>query len=159
MMICEVCKKRQATVHMTDIVNDEKREIHLCQECAEAQGVMTHTSFSLPDLLAGLTKKRATQGGEDVTCQECDLSWSAFQARGRLGCANDYQAFRKELMPMIERIHGKTEHVGKRIATGESGRQRELADLQRRMRDAVEREAYEEAAELRDAIEGLRQES
>jgi len=158
MFICEICKKNQATVHLTDIHNEEKKELHLCQTCAEAKGISFNTNFSLPDLLAGLTKKRADAGAADATCDQCGLRYSEFQARGRFGCANDYAAFHDELLPMIERIHGKTEHIGKRPAGDhDTAGQKELADLQRRMRAAVGREAYEEAAELRDAIERLKQ--
>ena len=35
-MKCQFCSK-PATVHLTDIVNNHKKELHLCQACAEAQ--------------------------------------------------------------------------------------------------------------------------
>ncbi|MBN1256532.1 MAG: UvrB/UvrC motif-containing protein [Planctomycetes bacterium] len=158
MFICEICKKRPATVHLTDIHNNEKKELHLCQDCAEKKGIAFHTNFSLPDMLAGLSKKKSAASDSSLDCPECGLSYNEFQARGRLGCPHDYQAFHEELMPMIERIHGKTQHVGKSIAANKaSARQKEILNLQRKMRAAVEREAYEEAAELRDTINRMKQ--
>jgi protein arginine kinase activator len=33
-MMCEECQMRPATVHITKIVNNEKSQMHLCEECA-----------------------------------------------------------------------------------------------------------------------------
>lgn len=33
-MNCEECGKRQATLHLTKIVNGEKTEYHICEQCA-----------------------------------------------------------------------------------------------------------------------------
>jgi protein arginine kinase activator len=159
MFICEICKKNQATVHVTDIHENEKKELHLCQECAEAKGISFQTNFSLPDLLAGLSKKKKDRPNRDLACPECGLTYNEFQARGRFGCSHDYQAFREELMPMIERIHGRTRHRGKRAALQPALPQphrEEIDELQQQMREAVDREAYEEAAQLRDAISRLK---
>ena len=32
-MICQNCKKREATIHITEIVNGYRREKHLCNMC------------------------------------------------------------------------------------------------------------------------------
>jgi protein arginine kinase activator len=157
MHICEICKKKTATIHLTDIHEDEKRELHICQECAEAKGIALKQTISLPDLLSGLSKSVTRPPEDDPVCDHCGLRFSEFQSRGRLGCSRDYSAFRKDLMPMLERIHGKTKHVGKSPRDGEqSALQKEIGALQRRMREAVDREAYEEAAALRDELNTLR---
>ena len=33
-MKCQKCQVREATNHMTEIINGQKQELHLCQECA-----------------------------------------------------------------------------------------------------------------------------
>lgn len=153
MLICEVCKKKPATVHLTDIHNGEKKELHICQVCAEAQGITLQPSLSIQDLLSGISKKVSKGQTLDPECKTCGLKFSEFQARGRLGCAQDYSAFRDELLPMLNRIHGNAQHMGKAPGVAaHSGEQQELLTLQKQMRDAVEREAYEEAAALRDQI-------
>ena len=53
-MICEKCQKQHATVHLTEIVNQEKKEAHLCEECARSSGVGIKFSFSISDILGGL---------------------------------------------------------------------------------------------------------
>ena len=160
MFICEICKKVPATVHLTDIHDGQKKELHMCEACAEKQGINLKQDLSLSDLLAGITKvHRQEPAPPDPKCEHCGLAFSGFQQRGRLGCAQDYRVFRSELMPIIERIHGRVRHTGK--TPGESGAddtvRRELVQLNRQLRDAVEREAYEEAAVLRDRINALRE--
>ena len=38
-MVCQKCQKNEAVVHLTDIVNNTKKEYRLCKECAEMHGV------------------------------------------------------------------------------------------------------------------------
>jgi protein arginine kinase activator len=77
-----------------------------------------------------------------------------FKAAGRCGCPNDYDVFREPLLPLLERIHRGSKHVGKvpPHALKHAAVQIELRDLRRQLRTAVEQEAYEEAARLRDRI-------
>lgn len=160
MFICEICKKHPATVHLTDIHNNEKKELHLCQGCAEAKGISFQHNFSLPELLAELTGSHAVNKNKpDIVCDICGLSYNEFQARGRFGCANDYKAFHSELIPMIERIHGSTRHIGKvPQESGKTSTHKNLMELQKKMKDAIDREAYEEAAEIRDQISHIKKE-
>jgi len=53
-MVCDLCKKSQATVHLTEIVDDQMSEMHLCEECARKKSVQMEQQFGLADLLAGL---------------------------------------------------------------------------------------------------------
>jgi protein arginine kinase activator len=33
-MLCQNCNEKEATVQLTKIVNGEKTELHLCEDCA-----------------------------------------------------------------------------------------------------------------------------
>jgi protein arginine kinase activator len=93
-------------------------------------------------------------------CPICEITFYEFRNQGRLGCPHDYEFFEKELMPLIVNIHGETEHVGKhpeRSAAG-SRRQMDLIRLRREMKDAVRREDYERASQLRDQIRDMERE-
>jgi protein arginine kinase activator len=174
-MKCESCDKAQATVHLTEIVNKKKRELHLCEECAAQRGLSIKTAFvdisekgagekevlSLPaaELKGALEKAppAALQKVDDLSgtsCPVCGLTFGEFRASGRLGCANDYMAFKRGLVPLLEKIHGQVEHKGKVPAhVGERlERQKRLADLRQRLSQAIQREEYEQAAVLRDEI-------
>jgi protein arginine kinase activator len=62
--------------------------------------------------------------------------------------------FEKELEPLIANIHGETVHKGKKPKHGAAGTQQrtELIRMRREMKDAIEKENYERAKELRDEI-------
>ena len=160
-MMCENCKKRQATIHLTEIVNDTKKEVHLCETCAEKQGVIKQ-QMSVADFLAGLAGSGAAarQKLPDIRCPQCGLTLAEFQSVGRFGCAEDYTAFRDRIMPLIEKIHDAIQHVGKTPTRAGRGVQREkrLRHLQAELRHAVEREQYEDAARLRDEVRNLEEE-
>jgi len=86
----------------------------------------------------------------ESSCPDCRLRYVDFRAGGRLGCPRDYEVFRTGLMPMLLRFHGASRHVGKRARSrpGAADRLR----LRARLRQAVAREDYEEAARLRDQL-------
>lgn len=156
---CQSCKKQPATVHLTDIVQGgEKRERHLCEQCAQEEGIMPKAQMHVPinELLAGLVVNKASiQQLADLTCPQCGATFVEFRNSGLLGCPADYDAFEKALIPLIERAHeGASHHIGKvpmRLGAPRSS-ENELVRLRRRLAKAVEAEQYEEAAKLRDKI-------
>jgi protein arginine kinase activator len=77
-----------------------------------------------------------------------------------LGCADCYTAFRDELLPLLENIHGEVQHVGKlpRRAPQDSRRRQDLIRLRSEMKSAISEELYERAAEIRDQIQQLERE-
>jgi protein arginine kinase activator len=160
-VICQVCKKHIATVHLTEIIKDKKREIHLCEECAGKKGVAFKSQqFSIQDLLSGLVNSQAAQEiakMSQIKCPICGISYLEFRQHGRLGCATDYTVFKEGLLPLLEKIHGSVEHVGKIPKTSgdavKSGK--ELLDLRQALKRAVDSEDYEKAAEIRDRIKAL----
>lgn len=154
-MLCERCKKNVATVHLTEIVKGKKLERHLCEECSKEEGYTIKTHVSLQDLLTAFISAHSDASEmAETSCPDCGMSYVDFRSEGRLGCPNDYEVFREAIDPLLEKVHGKVEHLGKLPSrAGESQRrQRDLMTLRRRLRKAVEREDYEEAAKLRDLI-------
>lgn len=157
-MKCQNCHKRDATVHLTEIKSGSKHEMHLCESCAAAKGLPGKAHFSIQDLLAGIassqqssSQKRRTK---ELLCPSCELTISQFQSTGRFGCADCYKAFEAEIMPLIEKIHDSTQHVGKvpGRASPEVALQKEVRHLQLELKKAVKEENYEKAAEIRDRI-------
>src|SRR5438876_5638863 len=154
-MKCQSCSS-PATVHLTDIVNGQKKELHLCQACAEQQQLIKQQELNLPAILQTLIGQHVGQLTDELarlTCPACGIKYMEFRAEGRLGCPNDYQVFRAGLEPLLERIHRAGRHVGKVPRHRPSAaRQAELIELRQKLRQAVDSEAYEEAARLRDLI-------
>jgi len=154
---CQFCSN-PATVHLTDIVNNQKKELHLCQACAEAQHLITkQQELNLPAILQNLIGQHLGPQTDELarlTCPACGTRYMEFRAQGRLGCPHDYNVFRTGLLPLLQRIHRSTRHTGKSPRRGPPApeRQAELVELRRRLQAAVQAEAYEEAARLRDLL-------
>jgi protein arginine kinase activator len=157
-MKCQICDN-PATVHLTDIVNKKKRELHLCEQCARERNLIPEQpgpQLDLKALLNLLTHPFPQPGqsaGEDLiaqpvteACEICGLTLAEFKAEGRLGCPHDYESLRAALEPLLERIHRSTAHTGK------APRGVRLQEWKKRMQAAVAAEDYEEAARLRDLI-------
>jgi len=153
MQLCQICNKNTATWHITDIVNGESRELHLCDECAREKA---KSGASMTNFLADLVKSSTKQIGKmsKLVCPRCGASYLDFHTQRRLGCPHDYEAFGESMMSLLEKIHGDTRHMGKVPvgADGRAARQAELRRLRQALRRAVENEHYEEAALLRDRI-------
>lgn len=153
---CQVCGQ-SATVHLTKIVNGKKREEHFCQECAEKQELLKQQELNLTAILQSVIGQHVGAASDELsrlTCPQCGIKYMEFKAAGRFGCPHDYQVFREPLLPLLERIHRGNRHVGKvpPHALQHAALQTELRELRQQLRNAVEQEAYEEAARLRDLI-------
>jgi|SRR3989338_5925332 len=157
-MICNLCGTQDASIHLTEIVNDQMIEIHLCEACAQEKGTDFKTHFNLTDLLAGLADAGKTSKSPEKRfagkCPQCGITYEEFGKSGRLGCAQCYDAFAKMLLPLIKRVQRSTAHVGKRPSrvSAETGGGRPLQLLQERLAKSVQMEEFEEAARLRDEI-------
>lgn len=153
-MLCEECGINPAEVVVTTVVNGESTSRHLCREClrryqtGEMQAV-------LAAILAAMAQKQ--QQTPDIVCPRCGETYAQFQKSGMLGCAQCYQAFRKELTPLITRVQGRAQHAGRRPA-GSAEEQEMLnrrEELRARMEAAVAEENFEEAALLRDQLRAM----
>jgi protein arginine kinase activator len=158
-MTCQRCQD-QATVHLTETVDGRRREVHLCADCARAAGVLPAVPPPPPGFDAVVQGLILAHVGELVgelaglTCPLCGLKFMEYRAGGRLGCPNDYQVFARGLLPLVQRAHGATRHVGKvaRPHPAGAGAAADRLRLRLRLRQAVAAEDYEEAARLRDLL-------
>lgn len=173
-MLCDNCKVNQATVHLTEIIDEEMTELHLCEDCAREKSATMEQHFGLSDLLAGLADlgtQLGTESDTKVTCHNCGMGYSDFKRIGRLGCSECYHSFEKGLATLLKRIQGSSHHVGKAPllrevvrtphsappprphALPKSERAKDpLQELREKLQKAVQQEDFEEAAKLRDKI-------
>jgi protein arginine kinase activator len=169
-MKCQHCEK-PATFHITEITGPEEerqvQEVHLCEVCfreyiqpeepAESAGASLLGALAQQFKIGKTAEKLAKLDAQ--TCPVCGISFQEFRQIGRLGCPHDYQAFGSELQPLLLNIHGATEHKGKRPKRNASRRQSEVLRLRREMQEAIDREEYERASELRDEIRRIETET
>ncbi len=156
---CDKCDK-QATIHLTDIVDGNKLEVHLCEDCAVAEGIAIKESVPLSQILEQLVTQTHSpaKSAADPACPVCGLKFSEFRQQGLLGCPNDYDAFGEPLMTLLQRAQdGASEHIGKMPsrASDVQKRQNMMLRLRGSLRIAVAAEDYEQAARIRDQIKQL----
>ncbi|MCQ9207686.1 MAG: hypothetical protein NG740_07390, partial [Omnitrophica bacterium] len=119
-MKCDMCHTSEATVHLTEIINNSVSKLHLCEECAKEKSREMEEHFGLADLLSGLadlapivekTERKTSDSG--IKCSSCGFSFQNFRKMGRLGCPKCYATFRNQLSPLLRKIHGSDTHIGK----------------------------------------------
>ena len=150
---CDLCEN-QATVHLTQILNNQIHKVDLCESCAQQKGVTDPNGFSLADLLA--KSAGAADGAEEssLKCATCGYTQAKFRKTGRLGCPDCYVHFRKTVDSILSNMHKGTTHCGKvpAHARAHMSFREELSRLEDGLKKAVDAERYEEAAEFRDRI-------
>ena len=168
-MKCTHCNEREANTHIKRIINGKKEEMHLCEECAKELGVMEEFSFEpfsmdslFGNLLGAGTKAFNSLSGID-RCTYCGTTFNDIVNSGRVGCAHCYDKFEQKLSPSIEKLHGRTKHIGKSISYTEESEEKteepsELEKLKEDLKLAIQEQRFEDAAVLRDKINELSEE-
>lgn len=165
-MLCENCHQKEATVHLTQIVDGKVEKYHLCEGCAEEKGIDVHGQpMDLGGVLANLKeqlahlKENAEEPGpaRPAVCPSCGMTRTEILKKGRLGCDRCYEFFAAEMLPVVVSLQHGDQHLGKvpRHASARMKHSVEQARLRRELDKAVAGENYELAARLRDQIKAL----
>ncbi len=170
-MKCQHCNNREANTHIRRIINGKKEEMYLCEECAKELGVMNDFDFEpfsfdglFSNLLGAGTRAFNSLVGID-SCSSCGTTVSDIINSGRVGCADCYDKFEDRLMPSIEKLHGKTKHIGKNVTyttttnSDDEVPKNSIETLKEELKKAVQEQRFEDAAVLRDKIKGFGKES
>lgn len=170
-MICEQCNNHEATIHMTQIVNNKKEEHHLCHECAQKaehnKGFfemfkvqsLFEDNFLKNDFFTAALYPQELRSKDMVKCEHCGMTFNDFNRTGRLGCNQCYDTF-PEIKSLIKRVQGTLVYEGRVPKRGASifYQARKIQALRNQLRELVSQEKYEEAVILRDEIKRLEQE-
>lgn len=165
-MFCERCKKEEATIHLTEIIKEERSEVNLCESCAKEIGLnskLSKFSISLPDMLSFMKMDELPErevNDDSLVCQTCGMTFSSYARQGKLGCSDCYNYLEDAIVKIIKGYHSDKKHIGKIPKTVyETDAENKISadvsavdELQERLRNAVSEERYEEAAILRDKI-------
>ena len=187
-MLCEICKKNQATFFYKQTKNGVTVEKNLCSSCAKEQGLSVNNGFfdsadfGIDNFFGGLLGSFATGGPKIVAarkCPVCSTEMGEIVRSGKVGCAKCYEVFRTSLIPTVTKIHGNVAHCGKipagcETATEKStevpqtenqapaekelSKEEQLLSLKRKLAEAIELQEYEMAAQYRDSINELEKE-
>jgi len=165
-MKCEKCNASNAVIHFTQVREGKVVSYNLCQDCAEKLGMkgakfdsINQPAFA-PEAKSEVLNELAQDtgdGGRDV-CPFCRSTMDDIKSSGRLGCSQCYFAFENQVDVLLRRIQGSSFHVGRRTARPDSQAftdQMLVRELKKKLTDAVKREDYERAAQLRDEIQNI----
>ncbi len=120
-MKCENCGENEANVRYTQIINGVKKQMSLCDKCAENLGI-EDIDFNMPisfssflgdvfDMYEDTIPSLITP--KTLICDKCNMSYDEFLQTGKLGCEECYEVFKTKLSPILKNIHGANKHVGR----------------------------------------------
>lgn len=174
-MLCEGCKKNEATVHLTEIINEVKIELHLCESCTKGIRLNSEKidfSLSLQEMLSFLEVDDSSIIVDKHICKICGLTYADFREDARIGCTGCYKYLRSVLEPIIlsyfreEKYKGKkplnyveiiyndyaSEYTFQNSSPEDLSNIETINELKEKLEYAVIEERYEDAAILRDKV-------
>lgn len=178
-MLCSNCGKNEANVRYTRIINGEKTEFALCEECAKKMG-LEDIDFNIPinfsnflsdffeddNLLPSFAKI------ENEKCPKCGLTYDDFVNNGKFGCSECYNTFSNKLDSILKNLHGTSKHIGRKpknivktinekndenqkVKNEVDEKQEKINKLNKDLQNAIKEERYEDAAKIRDEIKKI----
>lgn len=175
---CFFCNKLTPTpFHVTEIDGENVQSVDLCTRCAKEYMAslepsqptqstetvdLSHitTPEQLLELLTGTEAQFEKQYPPKDPCV-CGMTLQEFDECGRFGCPQCYSHFTELIEAVVLPYHSHAEeHVGKRPRyrlEQEKDPQEKLKVLKLRLAQAIELEAYEQAAVLNEEIKQLNQ--
>ena len=184
-MLCQKCNKNEANVRYTEIINGEKKEMMLCEECSHELGIDS-INFNMPidfsSFFGGLLEDEKYNEQEfmplfqtvkELKCDNCNMSYDEFINQGKFGCPECYNVFSNKIDSLLKRIHGSNEYLGRKSINSVNNNQREqgfkdetnkrintkeekIEKLQKDLKKAIAEERYEDAAKIRDEINQMK---
>ena len=165
-MLCQDCRRRPATVKITTIIDHQKTELHLCEECARKRGEVEFGSegqVSLGEMLAaflhhqGVVRPPKPGEPEPTPCPGCGMTYEQLVHTGKLGCSECFRHFEPQVETILRHVHGSTHHIGRmpKRAGGPLRAEHRINRLKRELASCVQAENFERAAQLRDEIREL----
>ncbi len=150
---------------LTQIVNAQVTELCLCEACAKERGLfdpqaLTFAEKFFPEELkervdrivrelssqaSGNQPARRLSADVITQCPACGFTLEDYRRTSRLGCPDCYSVFAREFSTLTSATADRPE------ADEPPSREK----LERRLREAIEREDYENAARLRDELKAL----
>ncbi len=176
-MKCKNCGKNEANFVYTKIVNGDKQELVLCEECAKKFGLDNiDLDFNMPIHFSNFLSDFWNDSDElflnpfkekdDYRCNSCGMTFDEFLNKGKFGCSNCYDTFENKLDEVIKQIHGAQNHIGRKAKLLE-GIKEEKEKIAEKIKDAKDKkaekiaekeEAKAEQSEEKDKIKELKKE-
>ena len=170
--LCEECGQSEACYTISVMMGGQITQRHLCADCMAkmnmnlAAGNIKHLLSAIMSAITGaeegenppaVAPEDDDLAGGAPACERCGTTLSQFTKSGHLGCPHCYTAFREQLTPMLQQIHGRVQHAGRKPIEDEAAQHRRALhdNLTRQLAQAVSLEDFETAALLRDQLRRL----
>ena len=149
-MLCQSCCKHKATILFTQIVGQAKTVHHLCEDCANEKKGADGSGVQV------ILNQELVEKAREQACPSCGETLAEFEKSGLLGCPMCYESFEPEVERLLKRIHGVSRHCLDAEETAPVTGIDDIAHLEDRLQEAVAKEEFEEAGQLRDQISKLK---
>ena len=153
-MICEECKKRNATVYINQSTIDKTKPVALCAECAEK--LKYESKY---DVISQGFHENRSEVKNQAQCPSCHCTVSMFEAsRGlTLGCPECYSIFADKIARRLRFLRGQLVYCGRvPLRQRQAAKKAEyLEKLREEMAQAVSNEDFERALTLREMIKSV----
>lgn len=177
-MICQNCGENEANVSYTQIINGNKKEMHLCEKCYHELGLKS-LDFNMPLDFSSMFGEFLNEYNSEefipmikapkiLKCDKCSMTYDEFLNTGKFGCDKCYEVFSKKINPLLKRIHGSDKYLGRKSKIKKSTEQvkidkvvnksddtNKIKELQQNLQKCIKDENYEEAAKIRDEIKKI----
>ncbi|UCD06213.1 MAG: UvrB/UvrC motif-containing protein [candidate division WOR-3 bacterium] len=149
-MLCDDCRNKPASIFFKEVLPDKTVELHLCDECASKRGLLVTKKLSPQEILQKLLRQKSAQD-EKIICPNCYMSLAEFKRVGRFGCNQCITTFDDHIKHLIKQIHQSDRHIGRKSSSG-TKKGFEIYKLREDLKNALDSEAYEDAAKIRDKL-------
>jgi protein arginine kinase activator len=149
-MLCDDCRNKPASIFFKEVLPDKTVELHLCDECASKRGLLVTKKLSPQEILQKLLRQKSAQD-EKIICSNCYMSLAEFKRVGRFGCNQCITTFDDHIKHLIKQIHQSDRHIGRKSSSG-TKKGFEIYKLREDLKNALDSEAYEDAAKIRDKL-------
>lgn len=177
---CDCCGA-PATVHLTQIINGVTNKINLCESCAHAKGILDNSGQPTLIFFEATTpfSKMNENSFLGSRCENCGWTQKQFETTKRLGCSDCYGTFHEAIEAVLKNVQRDLVHRGKQAqilvkkdlpeieekptkkAEKPSHKRKTKAEqiksLEAQLKLAIAEERYEDAIQLRDQIQKLKQ--
>ena len=159
-MLCQICHKEEATVYVIDIYNGKQLAMYICENCAQQQhleDMFSKSTMAIHELMSSIFKfsqHTSLIAKPELQCPSCGITFSHFKKSGRFGCANCYDVFRENLIPIFRKFHQAEKHCNKREEK-DAFKLDTLMSLKKQLSRAIGEEDFELAIKLRDQIKKM----
>ena len=133
--LCEECGVNEACYTISVMMGGQITQRHLCADCMAkmnmnlAAGNVKHLLSAIMSAITGAAEEDEAVPAVDeasaaIACERCNTTLGQFTKSGKLGCPYCYTAFREQLTPMLQQIHGRVQHAGRKPIEDEAAQRR-----------------------------------